>query len=501
MQNKEGKVYMSIIKITNLTFGYEGNYDNVFENVNFQIDTDWKLGFIGRNGRGKTTFLNLLLGKYSHEGTIHASVDFEYFPYHVENVSQYTIDVMHEVCPLAEDWELLKEVSLLDVNAEVLYRPFETLSNGERTKVLLAALFVGTNRFLLIDEPTNHLDVDARQKIGNYLQKKKGFILVSHDRELLDSCVDHILSINRNDIVIQQGNFTSWWSNKQMQDEYEIAQNQKLKKEIARLSETSKRTANWAGKVEKSKNGTRNSGSKLDKGYVGHKSAKMMKRAKNQEERMQSASEEKTKLLKNIEQADNLKIASVPYSKEIMLKATQVALYYGDRQVCSNINFELRPGDRIAVTGKNGCGKSTLLKLIYGEKLKYLGNLDIGSGIKISYVSQDTSFLSGSLSSYAKRCSIDESLMKAILRKMGFERSQFDKNMENFSEGQKKKVLLARSLCEQAHLYIWDEPLNYIDILSRLQIEELLLQYQPTLLFVEHDKVFRDKIATTELCL
>ena len=91
--------------------------------------------------------------------------------------------------------------------------------------------------------------------------------------------------------------------------------------------------------------------------------------------------------------------------------------------------------------------------------------------------------------------------MKAILRKMGFERSQFDKNMEDFSEGQKKKVLLARSLCEEAHLYIWDEPLNYIDVLSRMQIEELLLQYQPTILFVEHDKVFRDKIATAELYL
>ena len=312
---------MSIIKITNLTFGYEGNYDNVFENVNFQIDTDWKLGFIGRNGRGKTTFLNLLLGKYPYEGTIHASVEFEYFPYPVENVSQYTIDVMHEVCPTAEDWELLKEVSLLDVNAEALYRPFETLSNGERTKVLLAALFVGANRFLLIDEPTNHMDVEARQKIGSYLQKKKGFILVSHDRELLDSCVDHILSVNRNDIEIQQGNFTSWWNNKQMQDEYEIAENYKLKKEITRLSETSKRTSNWADKVEKSKHGTTNSGSKLDKGYVGHKSAKMMKRSKNQAERMQSAIEEKTKLLKNIEQTDDLKIAAIPYSKEIMLNA------------------------------------------------------------------------------------------------------------------------------------------------------------------------------------
>ena len=492
---------MSIIKITNLTFGYEGNYDNVFENVNFQIDTDWKLGFIGRNGRGKTTFLNLLLGKHSYEGTIHASVEFEYFPYLVENVSQYTIDVMHEVCPTAEDWELLKEVSLLDVNAEVLYRPFETLSNGERTKVLLAALFVGANRFLLIDEPTNHLDADAREKIGSYLQKKKGFILVSHDRELLDSCVDHILSINRNDIEIQQGNFTSWWNNKQMQDEYEIAENYKLKKEINRLSAASKRTSNWADKVENSKNGTTNSGSKLDKGYVGHKSAKMMKRAKNQAERMQSAIEEKNKLLKNIEQTDDLKMVSIPYSKEIMLNAAQLSLYYGDRQVCSGINFKLRTGDRIAVTGKNGCGKSTLLKLICGEEIKYSGSLDVGSGMKISYVSQDTSFLQGNLSDYAKRCSVDESLMKTILRKMGFERSQFDKNMEDFSEGQKKKVLLARSLCEQAHLYIWDEPLNYIDVLSRMQIEELLLQYQPTILFVEHDPVFRDKIATAELYL
>ena len=135
---------------------------------------------------------------------------------------------MHEICPAAEDWELLKEVSLLDVNVEALYRPFETLSNGERTKVLLAALFVGSNRFLLIDEPTNHLDAEARQKIGNYLHKKKGFILVSHDRELLDACVDHILSINRGDIVVQQGNFSSWWNNKQMQDEYELAENQKL---------------------------------------------------------------------------------------------------------------------------------------------------------------------------------------------------------------------------------------------------------------------------------
>ena len=117
--------------------------------------------------------------------------------------------------------------------------------------------------------------------------------------------------------------------------------------------------------------------------------------------------------------------------------------------------------------------------------------------MKISYVSQDTSFLRGNLSDYAKRCSVDERLMKTVLRKMGFERSQFDKNMEDFSEGQKKKVLLARSLCEQAHLYIWDEPLNYIDIFSRIQIENLILEFKPTMLLVEHDKTFVEKIGTT----
>ena len=492
---------MSQIKVTNLTFAYEGHHDNVFENVNFQIDTNWKLGLIGRNGRGKTTFLNLLLGKYPYTGTISSKVTFEYFPYHVKDMSQYAIDVMHEICPESEDWELLKEVSKLDVNAEALYRPFETLSNGERTKVLLAALFTGSERFLLIDEPTNHLDTEARKKVGEYLQRKKGFILVSHDRELLDKCIDHILSINRNNIEIQQGNFSTWWDNKQMQDEFELAENEKLRKDIIRLSEAAKRSADWSDKVEKTKNGTRDSGSKLDKGFVGHKAAKMMKRAKSQENRMQSAMEMKSGLLKNIEQTDSLKILPLTYDKETLITANQLALYYGDVEICSDICFQLHPRERIAVTGKNGCGKSTLLKLICGENIRYSGYLDIASNLKISYVSQDTSDLKGNLTAYAEQYTVDESLLKAILRKMGFERSQFEENIENFSEGQKKKVLIARSLCEQAHLYIWDEPLNYIDVITRMQIEELILEYKPTMLFVEHDSVFEQKIATNTVCL
>lgn len=133
---------MSIIKIENLTFAYPGSYDNVFENVNIQLDTDWKLGFVGRNGRGKTTLLNLLLGKFDYSGKIISSVQFDYFPYAVKDETQLTLDILYEICPTAEDWEFIKELNLLDVEADVLYREFSTLSNGEKTKTLLAALFL-----------------------------------------------------------------------------------------------------------------------------------------------------------------------------------------------------------------------------------------------------------------------------------------------------------------------------------------------------------------------
>ena len=151
--------------------------------------------------------------------------------------------------------------------------------------------------------------------------------------------------------------------------------------------------------------------------------------------------------------------------------------------------------------GKNGAGKSSILKLIAGERLQYTGRLELASGLRISYVPQDTSFLKGNLFRYAKEQKVCESLLLAILRKLDFPRVQFEKDMENFSGGQKKKVLLATSLCQQAHLYLWDEPLNFIDVISRMQIEQVILQYAPTMLFVEHDSAFGDAIATRTICL
>ncbi len=495
---------MSLISISNLTFSYEGSFDNIFENVSFRIDTDWKLGFTGRNGRGKTTFLNLLLGKYEHRGTIAAGVNFEYFPFEVTDKSRGTLEIAQEIAGECPQWELLRELSVLEVAEDALYRPFSTLSNGEQTKVLLAALFLRENSFLLIDEPTNHLDRAARKLVSDYLNRKKGFILVSHDRTFLDSCVDHILSINKTNIEIQKGNFSSWWKNKQMQDEFELAENDRLKKDIGRLKSAARRTSQWADQVENKKIGFTPYETEKNIGrrpVCGAKSKKMMQRSKSIQNRQEAAIEEKSKLLKNIEETESLKLAPLEYHAKRLVSLEKIALFYGERKVADNISFSVEQGDRIAICGRNGAGKSSLLKLICGENISYEGILQRGSNLVISRVPQDASFLKGGLADFAEENGLDETLFKAILRKLDFSRAQFEKDMGDYSGGQKKKVLLAKSLCEKAHLYVWDEPLNYIDVFSRMQIERLLQSCRSTVVFVEHDRAFADAVATKTVFL
>ena len=495
---------MSMINISNLTFGYDGSSENVFENVSFRIDTDWRLGFTGRNGRGKTTFLRLLLGKLEYSGTISASVDFEYFPYNVGNTDNLTIDIIREISVDAEDWKIYREMSLLDVSEDVLWRPWNTLSNGEQTKAILAGMFLRENAFLLIDEPTNHLDMEARQHLGEYLKKKKGFILVSHDRTFLDSCIDHVLAINRTNIEIQSGNFSTWQANKEMRDSFEFAENEKLKREIKSLEAAAKKASEHSDKIERTKIGfdpSKTEKSTSRRASVAAKSKKLMNRAKAMETRIASDIDKKSALLRNIEQADSLKISPMKFHSARLLEVKNLSVEYDGRKVCDNVSFEVMQGERVALCGKNGCGKSSVLKLILGERITYSGEIYGAEKLKISYVQQKTDALCGTLTEYAESRKIDESLFKAILRKLDFSRELFERKIESYSGGQKKKVLIAGSLCEQAHLYIWDEPLNFIDILSRMQIEELIINFQPTMIFVEHDKAFCENTATKTIVI
>lgn len=487
---------MSSINVSNLTFGYEGSLENVFEDVSFNIDTDWKLGLIGRNGKGKTTFLKLLLGKLKFKGAISKTVEFDYFPYEVKDKEKLSIDIVHEIAPLIEDWEIIKELNLLNTDTSILYRNFNLLSGGEQIKILLISLFLKGNNFLLIDEPTNHLDIQTRNNLVEYLKSKKGFIVVSHDRDFLDKVVDHIISINNVNIDIQKGNFSTWKQNKDAQDNFEITQNERLKKDINRLEVSAKNTNTWSNKIENTKYNHSGSKEMIDRGYVGHMSEKMMKKAKVIEKRIQKEVNEKSNLLKNIDRNDSLKIVPLESRKNPLIVLDNFQIKYNEKTMFKKISFEIENGDRIAISGKNGIGKSSILKLILGEKIDYNGTLKVSNDLKISYVSQTTDFLNGTLKTFASKEKVDEGIFKAMLSKMGISKSEFDKDISKMSEGQKKKVLIAKSISESANLYIWDEPLNYIDILTRIQIEEAILKYKPTIIFVEHDEMFVKNVAT-----
>ena len=205
---------------------------------------------------------------------------------------------------------------------------------------------------------------------------------------------------------------------------------------------------------------------------------------------------EKSDLLKNTEITSELKISPLEYRNERLAVFSSVVPRYDGNGICEPVSFEIKRGERIALVGKNGSGKSSLLKLLCGQKIEYSGEIKRGSNLIISCVPQDTSFLRGRMRDFVAENGIDESLFMAILHKMGVNKDQFEKDISEFSEGQKKKTLIAKSLCEQAHLYVWDEPLNFIDIYTRIQIENLLEEFRPTMILVEHDKTFQENIAT-----
>ena len=228
------------------------------------------------------------------------------------------------------------------------------------------------------------------------------------------------------------------------------------------------------------------------------------------EKRIDMEIEQKEGLLSDLEKNDDLRLEKLEHHKSTLVNIREHSLGYkgSDSFVVHDLTMQIKRGDRIALHGENGCGKSSLIKEILQKcgrqglpEFVSNGTCDTASGLVISYINQDTSWLHGTIEELCEENSLDKSSFCSMLRHLGFERTQFDKDVSEYSQGQKKKVLLASSLLTPAHLYIWDEPLNFIDIFSRMQIEKLLLEYQPTMLFVEHDEMFRKKIATETVCL
>lgn len=494
---------MSTIQISNLTFSYDSSPQTLFEDLNLTLDTNWKLGLIGRNGKGKSTFLHLMAGQESFLGSIQAQVGFEYYPPKLSDLNQLPMDVFHELCPFQEDWEFLSELNQLDAKlvSEVYTRPFSSFSQGEQGKLLMAILFCKPKTFLLLDEPETSLDYEGRKTLVKYLKGKQGFILVSHDRLVLDELVDHILCIEEDGMSLQAGNYSSWHTNQEAKAQELLQRNVQLHREIERLKQASDQTKNWAQKAESQKKQAprqKNQAKEfIDRGFQSHKAAKVMKRSKTLQKRQEKALREKKELLKNINLKEEIKmpVLASPYQTLISLEKVQVVYKEKEQSLVPHkpISFSLHPKERLALYGLNGSGKSSILKAIQGL-LPYQGTINKPERLICSIVPQDVADLKGTFQDFVQAKQIDQTLFMTLLRKLGFKRETFLQDLSALSLGQKKKVVIAASLCQPAHLYIWDEPLSHLDLMSRQQIEEMIVQSEATILCIEHDERFLQAI-------
>ena len=457
---------MGSIKISNVSFRYEDSSNHIFNNSNLDLDSSWKLGLVGRNGRGKTTFLNLLQGKLVGRGEIQTKLNFSYYPIRIKDPANITLYELQDQI-MFEQWKLERELNLMHVDSNLIWQSFNTLSGGEQTKILLALSFIDENSFPLIDEPTNHLDEESRQEICKYLTKHhKGYIVVSHDRNFLNQVTDHVLAIENTEIHLYQGNYATYEQIKEARDEFNREKNEKIAGEIKNLHNQKEQFYHWAQKIEARKNlGQKtqyilNRRARVNKAAIGHAAAKMMKKSITRRNRMDKKIEEKEGLMVNIEDIPKL-----------------------------TMNFQSNY-------------HSAFLKFLLNKvSANSNGRCELTNGLRISYLPQDLTIYQGSLKNFALHQKLSYEDLLNILKKMGFPHTNFNVPIEEMSMGQQKRIALAKSLLEPADLYLWDEPANYLDVFNQDQLINLLQEVKPAMLLIDHDQYFIEQVADERIKL
>lgn len=476
---------MSNITLQHLSFAYPGE-GPLFDDINLIIDDQWRLGLLGRNGRGKTTLLKLIQGQLHGKGKIITHQSFASYPINIQSPNLPTIMAIQEIVPI-EEWQIAKELAKLNTRADILWQPFNTLSGGEQTKVQLACTFADPTSFVLLDEPTNHLDAQARQTVTQYLHaKKQGFIITSHDRGFLDQVIDHVLVIEAKQLYLQQGNYSNYRAQKDLRDQTNQANNEQLKKEIRRLKATVQEKQTWANKAETKKDHAAHG----DRGFLGAKAARMMKRSINLNHRLNNEIKAKKGLLTNIEQTSKLTMNYQPASTPRLLTVHNLSLRNEEQSpLFKPLNFNLARDHQLIITGANGIGKTTLLnylaKQITNQSPSF--DCDFPRQLTISYLHQQLNYDHQKLDEYAKTHGLEKEALLNLLYKLGFQRNSFHHATDEFSAGQQRKLALATCLLTPANLYLLDEPFNYLDTYNQDQLVNVLQTVHPSLIMVEHD--------------
>lgn len=504
-------IEISLNKI-NKSYGF----NNVLNNLSFDVKTNERIALIGSNGCGKTTTLKIIMGIESYDSgniSIRKESKIGYLtqmpPKEDDNVSaksvylrgvQELIDLENKISDFVENMSSNeKDIKLLDklqeefrisggyslkekiekirngfkITNELLDREYNKLSGGEKTLINLASIILSNPDILLLDEPTNHLDIDTLEWFEEYLSSYNGtVVIISHDRYFLDRTVNKIIEIENGNANIYHGNYSYYLkeSEKRLMIEFQNYKNQQ--KEIKALKEAIERYKVWGAKSD---------------------NPMFFRRAKAIEtrlEKMEVIEKPKTKSELRI----NLNVEDRTSNRVMVI--SNLDLKIGNKELLRNSHMEVYYKERVCLMGKNGAGKTTLIKNILNNTHD---NIKLGTNIKIGYIPQEIRFDNEDLTIYEHMRKIfvgSESELRSKLNQFYFTTDNIDKKVKNLSGGEKVRLKLLELILKNANFLILDEPTNHIDIDTREILEESLLAYDGTILFISHDRYFINKIAT-----
>ncbi|MCR5796813.1 MAG: ABC-F family ATP-binding cassette domain-containing protein [Eubacterium sp.] len=498
----------------------------LFQNLSFTLDDSERVALVGANGTGKTTLIKIITGEYladSGEAVLQKTATLGYLPQEPNIESDKTIydelicvrkDILdmenvlrdlEEQMNTTEDSDLEKlieryhnvqeEFEKLDGYAyrshvqgiinglgfdkESNTTPISALSGGQKTRVALGKLLLLQPDLLILDEPTNHLDLDSIQWLENYLLGYKGgILLVSHDRFFLDKVVSKVVEIDSKKCRTYTGNYTDY-----------------AKKHQEILHSMIKSYENYQREVEHQK--------KVIEKLRQFNREKSIKRAESREKML-----DKMEVVERIDDSVNtinFKLTPAKISGNDVLHVEDFSKSFDDVRLFSQVNFDIRRGEKVAIIGKNGTGKTTLLKILSQQILPDEGYAKFGANVEIGYYDQEHNTLSDHKSIFDEIHDafpdLDNSKIRNVLASFLFTGDDVFKTIDQLSGGEKGRVSLAKLMLSSANFLLLDEPTNHLDIDSKEILENVLKEYEGTLLFVSHDRYFVDKVATRILDL
>ncbi|MEC2257740.1 ribosomal protection-like ABC-F family protein [Bacillus thuringiensis] len=512
---------MTICSVNNVTKSFGGN--TIFENISLEIKNGERVGLVGRNGSGKTTIFGLLTGMESLDaGAIHMKKGTRIG--HVAQIPKFDeVMTVYDVLSSAfkVEKELEKEMHALEKNmaveqeqsaleklmerygviqekfaflggyeieanimkvanglqvTDLFSRVFTELSGGEQTKVSLAYMLLQKPDLLLLDEPTNHLDLFAVEWLEQFLKEYTGTVMViSHDRYFLDEVVTKIFDLEDGEIHVYHTNYSQFVEEKEERLLQEFQAYQEQQKKIKKMKEAIKRLREWANQANPPNEGL-------------HKRARNMERALERIEKLKRPILERKQM--------GLQFEGQERSGKDVVVMKEVSKGFAGRPLFEQANLHVRFQERAAIVGRNGTGKTTLLKLLLEEINPDVGEIRIGSSVKIGYLSQHTygNVKSNVLEAFREYVAVTEGEARHILAKFLFYGPAVFKKVTQLSGGEKMRLRLAQLMYQDINFLILDEPTNHLDIESREVLEEALEQYNGTILAVSHDRYFLNKL-------